>query len=60
MKIWSPNDLIFTVFFKREDTVKYIKDIFIENYGEINKTIKDIPFKVIYSRNTNKNKVQWN
>lgn len=55
MKIWVPNELVFTAFFNREKSVQYIKDIFKDVYGEMDKAFTNIEPKIIYDSSVQDN-----
>lgn len=63
MKVWVPNELIFTAFFNREKSVQYIKDIFKDVYGEMDKAFTDTLPKEVYGdeeQDNYKNIITWN
>lgn len=64
MKVWVPNELIFTAFFNREKSVQYIKDIFEEEYGKMDKAFTRIKPKIAYDdevrNNDYNNAITWN
>lgn len=63
MKVWVPNELIFTAFFNREKSVQYIKDIFKDVYGEMNKAFTGVSPKEVYGdeeQDNYKNIITWN
>lgn len=63
MKVWVPNELIFTAFFNREKSVQYIKDIFKDVYGEMDKAFTGTRPKEVYGdkeQDNYKNTITWN
>lgn len=48
MKIQIPNELIFTIFFRRDAAVEHLKDIFEEVYGDIDEVFNDKMPEIIY------------
>lgn len=62
MKVWVPNELIFTAFFNREKSVQYIKDIFKEVYGEMDKAFTGSYPKEVYdgeAQDNYRNTITW-
>lgn len=55
MKIRVPNELVFTVFFGKENASERIKNIFEKVYGDIDKAFKNSNTKVAYDSKTQNN-----
>lgn len=62
MKIWIPNELVFTVFFGKGDASERMRDIFEEEYGEIGKAFTSNKPKIAYDevQDNYKNTITWN
>lgn len=55
MKIRVPNELVFTVFFGKENASERIKNIFEKVYGDVDKAFKNSNPKVAYDSKTQNN-----
>lgn len=63
MKIWIPNELVFTVFFEKANASERMRDIFEEEYGKIGKAFTSIKPKIAYDaevQDNYKNTIIWN
>lgn len=59
MKIWVPNELIFTVLLGKENASKRMRDIFEKYYGEINKAFTGIEPEVMRDKGANETSLEW-
>lgn len=63
MKIWIPNELVFTVFFGKVNASERMRDIFEEEYGRIDKAFTNIQPETVYEDNIQNNRehaIAWN
>lgn len=59
MKIWVPNELIFTVLLGKENASKRMRDIFEKYYGEIDKAFTGIEPEAMRDKGTNETSLKW-
>lgn len=59
MKIWVPNELIFTVLLGKENASKRMRDIFEKYYSEINKAFTGIEPEAMRNKGTNETNLKW-
>lgn len=60
MKIRVLNELLFTVFFGRENASENMKSIFNEVYGDFNRMFTEIEPTVVYKNKMHTNNIKWN
>ena len=59
MKIWVPNELIFTVLLGKENASKRMRDIFEKYYGDIDRAFTGIEPEVLKNKKTNDSSIKW-
>lgn len=62
MRVWVPNELVFTIFFEKEKASERMRDIFTDVYGEMDKAFTGTLPKEVYDsekQDNYKNTITW-